>query len=82
MRLPIALLNISLILLSVVSGAQVTPSPLVLTGDIKGTQNQTHIEVPFQVPPGVHRISVDFSYTERYQSTTIDLAILDPQRFR
>ena len=36
---------------------------LVLTGDVKGAQNKTYFEVPFTVPAGIHRISVDFQYT-------------------
>jgi hypothetical protein len=34
-----------------------------LTGDVKGTQNKTYFDVPFTVPAGVHRVSVDFHYT-------------------
>ena len=55
---------------------------IVLEGDVRGTQNHTYIEAQFDVPSGVHRISVDFSYTTRDQKTTLDLGILDPYRFR
>src|ERR1700733_8858924 len=58
------------------------PANLVLTGDVKGEQNETYLEVPFTVPAGVHRISVDFQYTARDQRATLDLGIADPQRFR
>src|SRR5690348_1701071 len=58
------------------------PAPITLEGDARGAQNHTYIEAPFQVPSGVHRISVDFSYTTRDQRTTLDLGILDPYRFR
>lgn len=58
------------------------PTSIKLEGDVRGTQNHTYIEAPFQVPAGVHRISVDFSYTTRDQRTTLDLGILDPYRFR
>ena len=61
--------------------AQASPD-LVLTGTVRGSQNKTYIEVPFQVPANVHRISVDFSYTQREQKTTLDLGIADPERFR
>ncbi len=59
-----------------------TKPDLVLTGEIKGDQNRTYLEVPFQVPVDVHRVSVDFTYTGKDQKTTLDLGIADPQRFR
>lgn len=59
-----------------------TDSGLVLEGKVNGTQNKTYLEVPFEVPAGVHRISVDFSYTGKQQKTTLDLGIADPERFR
>ncbi len=55
---------------------------LVLKGDVTGAQNKTYFEVPFTVPAGVHRISVDFHYTGRDERATLDLGIADPQRFR
>ncbi len=58
------------------------PADLVLTGDVKGEQNQTYVEVPFTVPAGVHRISVDFQYTGKDQRAALDLGIADPERFR
>jgi hypothetical protein len=62
--------------------AQSTPPDLVLQGAINGAQNKTYVEVPFEVPTQVHRLSVDFSYTGRENKTTLDLGIADPQRFR
>lgn len=62
--------------------AQGAPPDLVLHGSITGKQNQTYVEVPFTVPEGVHRLSVDFSYTGKEHKTTIDLGIADPERFR
>ncbi len=58
------------------------PANLVLTGDVKGEQNQTYFEVPFAVPAGIHRISVDFQYTGKDQRAVLDLGIADPERFR
>ncbi len=55
---------------------------VVLEGTVTGSQNKTYIEVPFNVPPGVHRISVDFNYTGKDQKTALDLGIRDPERFR
>lgn len=61
---------------------QATHTDLVLEGKVTGSQNKTYFEVPFEVPAGVHRISVDFSYTGKDQKTTLDLGIADPERFR
>jgi hypothetical protein len=58
------------------------PANLVLTGEVKGEQNQTYLEIPFAVPAGIHRISVDFQYTGKDQRATLDLGIADPERFR
>jgi hypothetical protein len=60
----------------------VAQQDLVLTGDVKGAQHKTYFDVPFTVPAGVHRISVDFHYTARDQRATLDLGIADPHRFR
>lgn len=62
--------------------AQSTQPDLVLEGVITGAQNLTNIEVPFEVPQDVHRISVDFSYTGHDQRSVINLGIADPERFR
>ena len=60
-----------------------SPHPdLVLQGKLTGAQNKTYFEVPFDVPTGVHRISVDFSYSGKEHNTTLDLGIADPERFR
>jgi len=61
---------------------QPAPPDLVLTGEVTGAQNQTYIEVPFQVSSGTHRISVDFEYTGKEERATLDLGIEDPERFR
>jgi hypothetical protein len=53
-----------------------------LDGVVTHADAQTYKEVPFTVPDGVARLSVEFSYTGREQRTTIDLGIFDPERFR
>jgi predicted metal-dependent phosphoesterase TrpH len=59
------------------------PQPdLVLDGALTGADHQTYKEVPFVVPHGVTRLSVEFSYTGRDQRTVIDLGIFDGERFR
>ncbi len=57
-------------------------SDIVLTGDVAGVQNKTYFEIPFNVPAGTHRVSVDFHYTGKEQRAALDLGIEDPDRFR
>ena len=53
-----------------------------LHGSVTYDNAQTYVEVPFTVPVGVTRLMVDFAYTERDKHTSIDLGILDSERFR
>ncbi len=62
--------------------AQVQKPDVVLEGDVTAAQNRTHFFVPFAVPQGVHRITVDFSYTHRQEKTTLNIGIHDPNGFR
>ena len=62
--------------------AQPAQPDLVLQGEVDGAQNKTYFEVPFDVSAGVHRLSVDFSYTGKDKHTTLDIGIADPERFR
>jgi len=55
---------------------------ITLRGGITAADAQTYREVPFNVPAGVSRLTVDFSYTERDKRTTIDLGVLDGERLR
>lgn len=60
----------------------VRPPDLTLRGAVTSNDAQTYREVPFPVPTGVTRITVEFAYTERDKKTSIDLGILDNERFR
>jgi hypothetical protein len=62
--------------------AQKQSSDLDLHGTITYANRQSYVEVPFEVPKGVTRVTVEFSYTERDKHTTIDLGMFDSQRFR
>ena len=62
--------------------AQPAQPDLVLHGEVEGAQNKTYFEIPFDVPAGVHRLSVDFSYTGKDKHTTLEPGIADPERFR
>ncbi|MFC3076571.1 CehA/McbA family metallohydrolase [Phenylobacterium terrae] len=55
---------------------------LTLRGTMTGADHQTYREVPFRVPRGVTRLTVEFEYTGREQRSVIDLGLRDPQRFR
>jgi predicted metal-dependent phosphoesterase TrpH len=55
---------------------------LILTGVLTGAQHQTYTEVPFKLPAGVERITVDFTYTGKDERSVIDLGLRDPERFR
>jgi hypothetical protein len=64
-------------------GASPTSQPdVVLQGTATYADKQTYKELLFDVPSGVTRISVEFTYTEREKHTNLDLGIFDPQRFR
>lgn len=66
---------------AVLAAAQAKPD-MVLTREISEDENHSYREIPFEVPAGTTRITVDFSYTSRDQHTTIDLGLFDPERFR
>ncbi len=53
-----------------------------LRGIVTYADRQTYKEIPFTVPPGVTRISVELSYTEHDKHTNIDLGVFDTHRFR
>jgi hypothetical protein len=55
---------------------------IVLSGTVTGSQNNTYIEAPFQVPPGTERVTLTFSYTGKEQRTTLDLGLLDTKGLR
>ncbi|HOY76645.1 MAG TPA: CehA/McbA family metallohydrolase [Hyphomonadaceae bacterium] len=54
------------------------PTTVSLTGQITGADHQTYRELPFVVPAGTHRITIDFSY-DKENRTVIDLGLRDPQ---
>ena len=69
-----------ILLMTVVSWAQ--QPTLTLRGTVKGDQNNTYIEVPFEVPTNTARLTVSFHYTGKEERTTLDIGVQDPQRFR
>ncbi|WP_293385209.1 CehA/McbA family metallohydrolase [Phenylobacterium sp.] len=55
---------------------------LTLTGVMTRADHEHYREVPFQVPGGTTRITVEFAYTGKDQHSVIDLGVRDPVRFR
>ena len=51
---------------------------IVLHGELNGADQKTWHLVPFEVPLGTTRITVDFDYTTRDARTTVDLGLLGP----
>ncbi|MBV9147924.1 MAG: PHP domain-containing protein, partial [Acidobacteria bacterium] len=72
----------SLILIALSVDCSAASNPIVLHGTVKGDQNNSYIEAPFDVPPGTERLTVSFRYTGKEKHTTLDIGIEDPQRFR
>lgn len=76
----LALVALWLAILGVACAADNEPD-VVLHGSLQGSDNHTYREVPFQVPTGVNRITVQFESTGRDEHTTIDLGLEDPDGF-
>ncbi|WP_137175516.1 CehA/McbA family metallohydrolase [Massilia sp. HP4] len=51
---------------------------LVLRGALTGADHQTYRSVPFEVPAGVERITVEFDYNGKEERSVIDLGLLGP----
>jgi hypothetical protein len=60
---------------------QATPD-LVLRRTVTYSDRQNYIELPFEVPEGITRVTIESSYTEKDRHTTIDLGLFDSERFR
>lgn len=53
-----------------------------LTGVATGADNHHYLSLPFDLPTGVVRVTIRFSYGAKEQHTAIDMGLWDPQRFR
>ncbi|MBO0749671.1 MAG: CehA/McbA family metallohydrolase, partial [Porphyrobacter sp.] len=53
-----------------------------LTGTLTRADYEHYREVPFDLPAGVARLTIRFSYGGKEQHSVIDLGLEDPQRFR
>jgi hypothetical protein len=54
----------------------------VLKGELTRASFEHYTEVPFDLPAGVTRVTIRFSYAGKEQRSVIDLGLRDPQRFR
>src|SRR5579875_1507462 len=82
MKFPLSLPITLAALLVAISPAQTKTPDISLHGTVTRAQQNAYIEVPFTVPAGLERITVDFSYTGREDHATLDLGVRDPDRFR
>lgn len=69
-------------LLTIAASAQTTPPDLTLHGTITDAQKNTYVQVPFNMPANIERLTVSFHYTGKEDHATLDLGINDPNRFR
>ncbi|AYO78208.1 CehA/McbA family metallohydrolase [Sphingobium yanoikuyae] len=53
-----------------------------LTGTITRSDYEHYRQVPFDLPQGVTRVTIRFSYGGKDQKSVIDLGLADPERFR
>jgi hypothetical protein len=79
---PIASVALCAASLLSIGSAQPAPPDLVLHRTVTYADRQTYVELPFDVPADITRITIDTSYTERDKHTTIDLGLFDGERFR
>jgi hypothetical protein len=69
-------------LLTLAAAVASQPPDVVLRVSIGEKDHQTYRSLPFDVPAGVSRITVAYSYTGRDQGTTIDAGLSGPEGFR
>ena len=78
-----ALLGIILAaLFTVTAVGQSTQPDLTLHGTITDAQANGYVQVAFNVPANIERLTVAFHYTGKQDHATLDLGISDPDRFR
>jgi hypothetical protein len=54
----------------------------VLKGELTRASFEHYTDVPFDLPAGVTRVTIRFTYGGKEQHSVIDLGLRDPQRFR
>jgi hypothetical protein len=58
------------------------PQTIVLSGTMTPADKGTYQEHPFQVPAGVTRLDVEFSYQNKGAGTELEIGLFDARRFR
>jgi hypothetical protein len=74
--------SIFIFLIGTACHAQQAHPDVVLHRTVTYADRQTYIELPFDVPAGITRVTIEASYTERDKHTSIDLGLFDGERFR
>lgn len=80
MRIEAILLALLLAAIAPAVASETAPD-LVLEGTLDRRDHQRYRTVPFDVPAGTERITVEFDHDGREQKTTIDLGLLAPGGF-
>jgi predicted metal-dependent phosphoesterase TrpH len=78
----ISLTLLAAALLTATALAQTVPSDITLHGTVTDSQKNTYVLVPFNVPAGTERITLDLTYTGKEDHSTLDLGLRDPERLR
>lgn len=81
-RFLLVVLGLSLISPALAQTPEQPKPDVIVEGSVTHEANLGYRLLPFQVPEGVQRITVQLSYTERDKRTAIDLGLFDPKRFR
>ncbi|HEY5799505.1 MAG TPA: CehA/McbA family metallohydrolase, partial [Burkholderiaceae bacterium] len=58
--------------------ASAAETELILRGTLRGDAHQTYVRLPFTVPPGAQRLTLEFDYTGKEQRSVIDLGLFGP----
>jgi hypothetical protein len=77
-----ALGAMALAAVSLLAGRAMAAPDVVLTGVVHGQDNKTQRELPFTVPAGVSKITIDVSYGGREHATVLVFGLYDPERLR
>jgi hypothetical protein len=74
------LFNIIFLALTLIGSSYAEPlkPDWVLRAQITRADHQSYKEIPFEVPPGIERLSFETQYTQRDQKTVIDFGLVDP----
>lgn len=78
----ISLTLLAAALLTVTASAQTAQPDITIHGTVADKQKNTYVLVPFNVPAGTERVTLDLTYTGKEDHSTLDLGLRDPERLR